>query len=41
MDVGALTTLRTVALTDGERRMMVINLDQLTPYEGTAQDELP
>jgi hypothetical protein len=29
MDVGALTTLGTVALTD----RMVINLDQLAPYD--------
>jgi hypothetical protein len=37
-DVGALTALETFASTD-QRKMMVINLDQLAPYEGTAWDE--
>jgi hypothetical protein len=37
-DVGALTTLRTFARTD-RKKMMVINLDRLAPYVGTARDE--
>jgi hypothetical protein len=39
MDTGALTTLGTFAHTDC-RKMSVISLDQLTPYQGAAQDEL-
>jgi hypothetical protein len=40
MDVGALTTLGTSGLTD-YRKMMVINLDQLAPYEGAVRDQQP
>jgi hypothetical protein len=40
-NVGALTTLRTFACIYWNSRMMVINLDQLAPYEGTTQDERP
>jgi hypothetical protein len=40
MDVGALTTLGTVAPTDRQTRM-VINLDQLATYVGGARDERP
>jgi hypothetical protein len=39
MDEGAMTTLGKIALTT--RKMMVINLDRLVPYEGTAWDEQP
>jgi hypothetical protein len=39
--VEALTTLRTFATTDQKSRMMVINLDQLAPYQEAAQDEQP
>jgi hypothetical protein len=38
MDVGALTTLGTFACTDW-RKMMMVNLDRLAPYEGTTWDE--
>jgi hypothetical protein len=41
MDVGALTTLRTFAPTNQKSRMMVTNLDWLTPYQGAARDERP
>jgi hypothetical protein len=34
VDVGTLTTLRSFASTDCKQRMMVIQLDQLVPYEG-------
>jgi hypothetical protein len=40
MDIEALTTLGTFANTDW-RKMMVINLDWLTPYQGATQDEQP
>jgi hypothetical protein len=40
-DVGASATLRSFACTEWKRRMMVIHLDQLSPYEGAAQDEWP
>jgi hypothetical protein len=40
VDVGTLTTLGTCACTYW-RKMMVINLDRLVPYEGTAWDERP
>jgi hypothetical protein len=40
MDVGALMTVRTFACTD-QKKLMVINLDRLAPYEGTARDERP
>jgi hypothetical protein len=39
--LGALTILGTFAPTDQKIRMMVIHLDRLAPYEGTAWDELP
>jgi hypothetical protein len=38
MDVGALTILGTIPRTDQKSKMMVINLDQLAPYDGTTQD---
>jgi hypothetical protein len=41
MDVGALTTLGTVGLTNWSRRMIVIKLDRLAPYEGNMWDEQP
>jgi hypothetical protein len=40
MDIGALTSLRTFARID-TRKKMVINVDRLAPYEGTARDERP
>jgi hypothetical protein len=38
-DAGALTTLGTFSLTDRYRRMIVIRLDRLAPYQGAARDE--
>jgi hypothetical protein len=38
-DVGALATLGSFVPTDWKSIMMVINLDWLAPYEGTAQDK--
>jgi hypothetical protein len=40
INVGALTTLETFGRTN-QRKMMVINLDQLAPYQGAAWDEQP
>jgi hypothetical protein len=40
INVRALTTLRTFGCTN-QRKRMVINLDHLAPYEGTARDERP
>jgi acetylglutamate kinase len=40
MDIGALIIVGTFACTN-QGKMMVINLDQLAPYEGTTQDEWP
>jgi hypothetical protein len=34
MAVGALIVLRTLALTDQKSRMMMINQDRFTPYQG-------
>jgi hypothetical protein len=39
-DVGASTTLGTFAPTDW-RKMMVVHLDRLPPYQGAAPDEQP
>jgi nitroreductase len=39
IDIGALATLGNFAPIDGKSIMMVINLDLLAPYEGTAQDK--
>jgi hypothetical protein len=39
-DVGALTTFRTFPHT-GWRKMVVIHVDWLAPYQGTAQGEQP
>jgi hypothetical protein len=36
----ALTTHRTFGRTN-RRKMMMINLDRLAPYQGTAQDKQP
>jgi hypothetical protein len=36
--VGALTTLGTFGCTS-QRKMMMVNLDQLMPYQGASQDE--
>jgi hypothetical protein len=38
-DVGALTNLGTLAPSGRKRRIMVIHLGRLAPYEGTARDE--
>jgi hypothetical protein len=40
MDVGALPILGTFTRKE-RRKMMVINLDRLAPYEGTTRDEGP
>jgi hypothetical protein len=40
INVEALTTHRTFGHTNW-RKMMVINLDRLAPYQGAAQDEQP
>jgi hypothetical protein len=40
-DVGALATLGSFDPTDRKSRMLVINLNRLTPYEETAQGEQP
>jgi hypothetical protein len=40
MDVLALPTVGIFACTD-QKNLMVINLDRLAPYEGTARDERP
>jgi hypothetical protein len=40
-EVGAPTTLGTLACSPRERRMMVIHLDRLAPYQGTAWNEQP
>jgi hypothetical protein len=39
INVGALTTLGTFGRTK-LRKMMVLNLDRLAPYQGAARDEL-
>jgi general stress protein 26 len=39
-NVGALTTLGTFGHTNW-RKMMLVNLDRLTPFEGIAQDKWP
>jgi hypothetical protein len=39
--VGALTILGTFAPSDQKSRMMVINMDQLAPYQRAARDEWP
>jgi hypothetical protein len=38
MDVGALTILGNFGRTN-RRKMMLVNLDRLASYEGTAQDD--
>jgi hypothetical protein len=40
MDVRALTILRNFGHTN-QRKLMMVNLDQLASYEGTAQGEQP
>jgi hypothetical protein len=40
-DVGAPTTLGTFAYTEWKRRIMVVHLDQLTPYQGATRDKWP
>jgi hypothetical protein len=39
-DVGASTTRGTFARTD-RRKMMLVHLDQLAPYQGAARDDQP
>jgi hypothetical protein len=41
MDGGALAALGSFVFTDWKSRMMVIHLDPLSSYEGTAFDERP
>jgi hypothetical protein len=41
INVGALIILGTVALSDWKSRMIVMNLDWLTPYQGATQDKGP
>jgi hypothetical protein len=38
MDEGAVTTLRTIARTN-RKKMMIVHLDRLASYRGTARDE--
>lgn len=40
-DVGASTTLGPFACTERKRRIMVVHLDRLAPYEGTGWDKRP
>jgi hypothetical protein len=40
-DIGPLATLDSFGPTDCKSRMVVINLDQVASYEGTAQDKWP
>jgi hypothetical protein len=39
--VGVLITLGTFACTKQKRRMMVVHLDYLAPYQGATLDEQP
>jgi hypothetical protein len=41
MDIGALTTLGTLAPASRKSGMMVIDLDRLVPCQGAARDERP
>jgi hypothetical protein len=41
MDVGASTTLGTSAHINWKKKTVVVHLDWLAPYQGTAQDEQP
>jgi hypothetical protein len=40
-DVGAPATLSSFSSTNWKNRMMMINLDQLAPYQGATWDEWP